>query len=79
VTFRVRPAIRPGRRVLRRQADGSFSRDWVYLALVVIGVDPKTKEPITEAGVPRWGSSDNRVKAEDFWVDYVTAVPDTGA
>ncbi len=72
--MKIRPAIEPGRRVLRRQDDGRFKRDWIYLAMVVIGIDPKTKEPITETGVPRWGSSDNRVKREDFWVNYVAAV-----
>lgn len=71
--MKVRPAIQPGRMVLRRQPDGSFKQDYIYMALVVkyASAAGPYYEVQREDGVLRWGSTHLRVKPEDYWVNYV--------
>lgn len=76
--MKVSPPIQPGRLVLKRDTDGKFKLDWIFLALVVVGIDKRFKYEITEDSVPLWGITRKRVAKGDFWVNFVRGLTPDG-
>ncbi len=78
--MKVSPPIQPGRRVLRRDTDGKFTVDYIFLALVVryIRNGNHADEIFREDAVPLWGSSRKRVAKGDFWVNFVRGLTPDG-
>lgn len=55
--------------MLRRTPSG-YVKDAIHQVRFVVGFDKEAKAPITEDGVLVWGSTNERLSASDFWVNY---------